>query len=339
MILERFDPRHPRVAQERVALSGSGLTIGRALDNALVLDDPYVDAHHARVHIGADGTAALEDLGALNGIELVGTGRVDRVTLAPGMHLRLGRTHLRVRDAAADVPPALPLAEAAVGAGHWLERRGVGPGLAALVTAWGAHEVWIETSTRDAGTVALTVGVALAAFLAVWAGFWALIGRFIVRRAAFGAHLAVAGLVCVAMLTYGLVHGWVDFLFPARTGFLSSAAGWSYAAISAAGVVVHLGFATTMSARRRWTRVAQFSAGIVVLVLAYIALDEDAFTDVPTFSSTIRLAPAAMVPTTSPEGFVRAAAAARAVADREAAKPRGSSRSAELAAVDATPDD
>lgn len=322
MILERFDPRHPRVALERVAMADAVLTIGRALDNALVLDDPYVDAHHARATIAADGTAALEDLGALNGLELLGTGRVDRVVLAPGMHLRLGRTHLRVRDAAAEVPPALPLAGAALGAGYWLHRRGVGLGLAALATAWTAHEAWIEKATRDAGTVALTAGVMLLAFLAIWAGCWALTGRFLVRRAAFGAHLAVVGLACIAMLVLGLVHGWVDFLFPARTGLWSSVAGSSYAAIAAATVVLHLGFATTMPARRRWTRVAQSSAGIVVLALAYNALDENAFTDVPTFSSTIRLAPAEMLPATSPDGFVRAAAQARASADREAAKTR-----------------
>ncbi len=48
--------------------SAASIRIGRALDNDLVLDDPYCAAHHARLEIGIDGTARLVDLGTGNGI-------------------------------------------------------------------------------------------------------------------------------------------------------------------------------------------------------------------------------------------------------------------------------
>ena len=52
--------RHGRGGEvrERLRLTDVPVTIGRALDNALVLDDPHVDAHHARLVRDADGRTA-----------------------------------------------------------------------------------------------------------------------------------------------------------------------------------------------------------------------------------------------------------------------------------------
>ena len=54
--------------QTRCRVDGSELLIGRALDNDLVIDDPYCAAHHARLSIAPDGSATLRDLGTRNGI-------------------------------------------------------------------------------------------------------------------------------------------------------------------------------------------------------------------------------------------------------------------------------
>src|SRR5438045_4020739 len=54
-------------AGRRYQLLGSGLTIGREVDNDVVLDADRASRHHARVRPQHDGTWAVEDLGALNG--------------------------------------------------------------------------------------------------------------------------------------------------------------------------------------------------------------------------------------------------------------------------------
>jgi hypothetical protein len=41
-----------------------------------VLDDPHVDASHARIARSADGLLTLTDLDSVNGIESAGQGRV-----------------------------------------------------------------------------------------------------------------------------------------------------------------------------------------------------------------------------------------------------------------------
>src|ERR671911_2941430 len=54
----------------RVPLTGT-LSIGRAADNAIQLDDRSVSRHHARVHASKDG-AFVEDAGSTHGTFLDG---------------------------------------------------------------------------------------------------------------------------------------------------------------------------------------------------------------------------------------------------------------------------
>jgi hypothetical protein len=69
-------------------------TVGRAGDNAVVLDDEYVSAHHAVLRREGD-TWWLSDLGSTNGTWADGE-RVDApVALRPGVTLRFGRLRAR----------------------------------------------------------------------------------------------------------------------------------------------------------------------------------------------------------------------------------------------------
>lgn len=75
-----------------VALDGSPLTIGRARDNRLVLDDVRVSRHHARIS-GRRGALVLTDLGSTNGSRVNGL-VVDEVVLGEGDRIVVGDTVL-----------------------------------------------------------------------------------------------------------------------------------------------------------------------------------------------------------------------------------------------------
>ena len=72
----------------------TGLTVGRATDNDLVLRDERVSRHHARIG-GRRGTLVFTDLGSTNGSEVNGT-RVSEVVLGAGDQIRLGGCVLEV---------------------------------------------------------------------------------------------------------------------------------------------------------------------------------------------------------------------------------------------------
>jgi hypothetical protein len=79
---------------------GSGLTIGRAADNDLVLPDGRVSRHHARI-AGRRGTLVYADLGSTNGSRVNGV-QVGELVLGAGDRIELGDTVIMV-EVAGDV--------------------------------------------------------------------------------------------------------------------------------------------------------------------------------------------------------------------------------------------
>jgi serine/threonine protein kinase len=98
----------PDGTQERVSLEpGQILTIGRAEDNDLMLDDPHVSRHHARVEFDRRDIK-VEDRDSLNGTYLDGLKLLQRVPQRwePPAELRIGDHRLYlVPEGAPDVPP------------------------------------------------------------------------------------------------------------------------------------------------------------------------------------------------------------------------------------------
>ena len=82
-----------------VTLTGAPVTLGRAHDSTLVLDDDYASNRHARLVPAADGSGwQLEDLGSTNGTYLAGT-KVSRPTAVRlGAPIKIGKTVLELRS-------------------------------------------------------------------------------------------------------------------------------------------------------------------------------------------------------------------------------------------------
>jgi len=85
---------------------GGGLTIGRLPDNAVIIDNPAVSGHHARVVCEGDHIV-LEDLHSTNGT-WVNTQQVTRHALAHGDVVLIGKHHL-VFDQRATADPQVPI--------------------------------------------------------------------------------------------------------------------------------------------------------------------------------------------------------------------------------------
>jgi hypothetical protein len=80
--------------EREVVLDGTLMTIGRADDNELVLDDARVSRHHARLR-ARHGMLVLMDLGSRNGVRVNGETVVE-VVLGVGDRIEIGDTVLVV---------------------------------------------------------------------------------------------------------------------------------------------------------------------------------------------------------------------------------------------------
>jgi hypothetical protein len=83
-------------SERTVEVDGTPLTVGRATDNGLVVADPRVSRHHARLQ-ARRGTLVFTDLGSTNGSRVNGV-RVDECALGTGDRVVVGDTVLLVEQ-------------------------------------------------------------------------------------------------------------------------------------------------------------------------------------------------------------------------------------------------
>jgi hypothetical protein len=86
----------PNGTQRDIALDGAPLTIGRANDNGLVINDSRVSRHHARLQ-ARRGALVFTDLGSTIGSRVNGS-RVAEVALGEGDQIEIGDTVLVVES-------------------------------------------------------------------------------------------------------------------------------------------------------------------------------------------------------------------------------------------------
>ncbi|MFD0704617.1 FHA domain-containing protein [Alloscardovia venturai] len=79
-------------------LGTGAISLGRAANNNLVLDDEFVSSHHARVFLdAASGQWAVEDLGSTNGTKVAGQPIHGACFLPAGVPVRIGATTFELR--------------------------------------------------------------------------------------------------------------------------------------------------------------------------------------------------------------------------------------------------
>ncbi|GED85891.1 FHA domain-containing protein [Streptomyces sp. NPDC091412] len=80
-----------------VALQGQTITLGRAHDSTIVLDDDYASSRHARIYPDRDGQWIVEDLGSTNGTYLDRTRLTTPTPMPLGTPIRIGKTVIELR--------------------------------------------------------------------------------------------------------------------------------------------------------------------------------------------------------------------------------------------------
>ena len=326
LIVEVRDERG-RFTRQR--LDGRALTLGRGLGNDLVLDDPYVDACHARIARDEAGGWAIADLGSVNGLFTNGTRADAAIPVRAGTEVRIGRTVIRFRDTEEAVAPALmdePAASApapalvdkadaaprGAGARVLATTRGrvvvIGAALAAF-----ALNGWLTDSTRSPGGTVIALIVVVLIMASGWAAAWAAATRRLDRRFHFLGHLAVVCATLLGALVATEITEWLTFLFPGAA-LVYLVTGAAYLALVAAHVAGHLGVPGTMPARRRW-RAGAMVSGVILVLVTLAALADDDFSDTPQLASALKPLSSAWIPADGVDDFVGAIRKARNEAD------------------------
>ncbi|MEO8835473.1 MAG: FHA domain-containing protein [Caldimonas sp.] len=219
------------------------VTIGRALDNDVVLSDPHVAAHHATLDVqGGEGAAAtiLVSTGTTRNGIVVGRDRIgaDTTRALPDsgrdLDLHIGRTQLRLRVAGHALGAEQAMTPVVTSELRFLPTFVLALAVLAVVLA----NTWVDSDpdglARNAGTAALTA----IAGGAIWCGVWALLSKTFTRQGHFGWHVRVFVIASLVTLALAVLPALVAFAFslPWVTDFSFIAV---YATIAAA-IYFHL---------------------------------------------------------------------------------------------------
>jgi pSer/pThr/pTyr-binding forkhead associated (FHA) protein len=79
-----------------IPLGTEQITVGRAPDSTLIIDDDYASSRHARIY-PAEGSWIVEDLGSTNGTWIDRSRITSPTVLQVGAPLRVGRTTLQIQ--------------------------------------------------------------------------------------------------------------------------------------------------------------------------------------------------------------------------------------------------
>ncbi len=302
----------------RFPLAGEALRLGRAYDNDVVLDDPYVCPHHLEV-CWTDEGLAVRDLESVNGL-LVGKGekREARALVPSNGRFRIGRTTLRFRSRDFPLPPT------------WVDRSAHSPlrlferpwflALAYLATL--AHLVLglhLESVEPFDGLHLANEVLAALAVLLVWAGLWAFPSKLVAHRWNFFIH---SGIACAGLLGLGLwetAAGYACFALD-LDGALPLLENIGYFTLVGGVVYAHLSYVTAAAPLRlaRWAlAIALVLVGLEVLVAQ---LEQREFSDSPNYTFTLKPPAFRWAPGATAEEFFARAEDLRRRVDAEGAK-------------------
>lgn len=187
---------HQQEVLMRHRFTGVEIRIGRAYDNDMVIDDPYVAPRHLRVFRDDLNGLVVEDAGSTNGVYLDGTAtRQARFAINGDTILRLGRTRLRLRETHHAVAP---------------ERVAQPPtrlwpltlGLMILMLGWSLLTLWLEETAEPKFPKYAVPALALVSSVVLWAGAWAVLSRIFAGRARYSLNLVIALLGLLAIEFY-----------------------------------------------------------------------------------------------------------------------------------------
>lgn len=203
-------------ARQRHEVKQWPVSIGRSLDNDIVLDDPHVAGRHIRLSDDSGQVRFTVD-DTRNGIRIDGRDYAAGDSgLWSGRHeLHLGRSVLRLRTASDPLPEEVPFLSSKVSLGF------TGTLLLGLIYYFMlGFDQWLDSS----GETALWRGLAplfivFTFLLAFWVGGWSLISKLFNKQLQAGYHLRVvlAGLVLVTLageivklLAFAFNWPWLD---------------------------------------------------------------------------------------------------------------------------------
>lgn len=251
---------HSGNVSERIKITQLPARIGRAYNNDVIVDDPFMDAQHAQIERNQLDEIILTDLNSANGIYIKNT-KVDPGIISGDEVFALGRTQLRIR------PIDYAVGAAKINTASYRYR--LWPLALLLLFFTAAFELcrrWLYTSEPSDVTTYLSQIITTPLIVLASACIMAIIGKTFYGQARFFLQLTIAAgftLLAEIVSAFGDIFSYT-FNLPSFNLVFEVLA----IIISAWGLYFHL---RAMGATRKWL-IGSITAGLAVVILAFSAV-------------------------------------------------------------------
>lgn len=174
------------------------ITIGRALDNDIILSEPHVSPYHMELILNENGQWQIHDLDSCNGVRSQSRKKIaDGSIIESGDTLLLGRSYISIWNEQHPVEKAWPLHSVEdvfhTISSPWILMSLIG---VFLFAEW---QFSVMNNYRDLATSKLVNELVYEMLIILgWASVWSLGGRVLRHESRFNSQLAVT--LCAAML-------------------------------------------------------------------------------------------------------------------------------------------
>lgn len=271
---------------ERRKLEGDSISIGRAYDNSLILDDMSVDPHHVSIETSNDDGFLLRDLASVNGLVYKSKNIKNSISLQSGDEFVLGNTHLRIYSLNHPVKNTVSL-DNVDGAVNYFSKNLVVIGAILLATLLIALEIWNgaidELKAQDFFE---TISILYIGAIAI-ALFWGLIGRVVKHEMFFKIQLSlilfyISLAVCIQFIYHTILFNTLNY--PVTTGI--------YALVECVFLAIlfwlNLRIATNQANIQRWVSATILSVCIVMFSFSAEFFARINYSNSPYFVSSLK---------------------------------------------------
>ena len=278
------------------------ISIGRGLQNDIIIPDPYIDSEHVKIEYKADTQKwIIRDNKSTNGLRINNIKRLSS-DIKSGDTVKIGQTELHIFSPNHKIAKTLKIKE-----NHPLLSFIEKPSSAWLflivailvLQLWSYLEIW----TNERGVIIATTAAATFGIITIWSLLWSVASRLIIHKSNFKQHASIISLYLITSVFMWYIKAYTDFL--TSENWLSDIVNYSTNFILLSLLVyASLTFTSKMHQRKILISSTLFALGVVCGIFILTLISKKDFNQRPVYSSAMEPYLSQIAPTDTVNEFM-----------------------------------
>ncbi len=264
------------------------VTIGRGFDCDIILDDPFICAHHIKILKNfKKEQLRIEGFQTINGFKVNNKQySSDIVEVGYGDKIYMGKTIIRIYNSNYPVKATKKLTKTSPffsklenQTNCWLLFL-----ISLLIVGFCSYiDSWEKDIFYDIAIAILVIVI----ITIIWAGIWTIVGRINKHKSYFSLHIGIFSSFFILNIIIMTVVGYISFFL--HQNIFSEIMRYIMSSVILGGLVYSsLTFTTNMNKKSNFKTAFVFSVGVIISLIAIMMIKKDDFSTIPKYSGILK---------------------------------------------------